>query len=85
MDQEKRKRERRRAMAEGLAYIGQFAWSVLGPLLLCLFLAERTTVWFGWPRWVIPLGILLGLGGSVCGVISLFQTFLRQAGKSKRR
>ncbi len=81
MDREKRRRERRRAVVEGLSYIGQFAWSVLGPLLLCLFLAERTTVWFGWPRWVIPIGLVVGLGGSVSGVISFFRMILRQSKK----
>lgn len=62
-----------------LALLSQFAVSVVSPLLLCIWLGRFLTVRYALGRWVMAVGVLLGIAGAVSGLISSLKQLQREA------
>ncbi len=84
MASQKHKQEGRRGLVQGVAYLGQFAWSVIVPILLCLFGAKYAAARFGWGNGAILAGILLGLALAVIGAFGFFKTVLLDVDNNKK-
>ncbi len=67
-----------------LAWLTQFGFSVVSPLILCLFLALWLRSRFSLGGWVVALGIFLGIGGAVSGLVSSLKAMERNACEEKK-
>ncbi len=55
---------------KNLAWITQFAFSVISPLLIFILLSVFLMRRFELGGWVVAVGVLLGLGGAASGLVS---------------
>ena len=62
------KRQILRECAENLALLTQLGISVAAPPLLCLYLADWLRDQFSLGGWIMAVGLVLGIGGSVTSV-----------------
>lgn len=62
------KRQILRECAENLALLTQLGISVAAPPLLCLYLADWLRDQFSLGIWIMAVGLVLGIGGSVTSV-----------------
>ncbi len=69
---------------KNLVWITQLAFSVVGPLVLCIMGAVWLRDRFELGGWVVVLGVFLGLGGAVSGFRSSLRSMDR-AGKEEDR
>lgn len=67
-----------------LAWLTQFGFSVVSPLVLCLLLALWLRNRFSLGGWVVVLGIFLGVGGAISGLISSLKAMERSADEGKK-
>ncbi len=70
---------------KSLVWFTQLAFSVLGPLILCIWGSAWLRDRFGLGSWVVILGVLLGVGGAVSGFINALKTMKRAGGEDEGR
>lgn len=77
-------------MNKGLKILNQFYWiaqlgfSLVTPPLLCIWGAIWLQRRFALGAWVVLVGILLGLGATVCSFYSFAKHVQKQADRNKR-
>ena len=62
----------------------QFAFSIIGPLLLCILAGRWLMTRFSLGGWVMAVSILLGLGGAVSGLVQSMKQIQRASGEDAR-
>ncbi len=67
---------------KNLSILGQLGLSFAMPLLLCLFLCYKLTVWFSLGAWIYLPGFFFGLGGSFMTAWKLYLMIMK---KEKKR
>jgi len=66
-----------------LAWLTQLGLSIAAPPLLCVWVCLRLQSRFSLGSWVVILGILLGLGGSISSAMTFYRMMMRrQNGRS---
>lgn len=65
------------SLARCLVWLTQFGFSVVSPLVICIFGAIWLSNHFGIGKWIIAVGIIAGIGGAVSGLMSSLKTMER--------
>ncbi len=68
-----------------LIWLTEFAFSVVGPLVLSILLAVWLRDRWGWGDWVMVVGVFLGLGGAVSGFVNSLRTMKRLGGEDEEK
>lgn len=67
-----------------LVLLSQFAISVISPLLVFILGARWLTLRFDLGRWVIAVGVLLGVAGAISGLVNSLRQLKREADKETK-
>lgn len=71
-------------LLRSLTWLTQLGLSIMAPPVLCIGACWWLQSRFGLGVWIMVLGIVLGLGGSVSGALQFYRMVRRQAEKGKK-
>ncbi|MEG1996211.1 MAG: AtpZ/AtpI family protein [Oscillospiraceae bacterium] len=72
-------------LLRGLVNITQFAFLVLGPILLCLFVSVFIKTKFLTGDWVVVVGILVGVLSSAVSCVDFAKKYLKRIKDNKEK
>ncbi len=58
---------------KNLVWLTQLGFSIISPLLVCIFGAVWLREQFQWGAWIVIVGLFLGLGGAFSAGVTFFR------------